>query len=992
MRRRLERPRFVGRDQELQQLQAALCAAAAGQGGVAFVAGEPGMGKTRLVGEFIQAVQRDGWLVAQGAAYDSTGMPPYLPITNALRDYIRAAPLDVLRDHLAASGPEVARMAADLRRRVPDLAEEPAVTPAEQRYRLFESVSDFLLAMAVGVETKGLVLILDDLHWADASTLLLVEHLARRLAHAPALLVCAYRPEEVSRDYPLASVLANLRREGLAERLLLGPLTMAESAELVEALAGAVPAASVLEVIERQAEGNPLFITELVSELASDGHDLTRPDTAAAALAVPESVRELTERHLVRLSAAANRVLHMAAVLGDGFTLEELSAALGEHPESVLAALEEALAAGMLHEDDTAYQFSHALVRQAVQSSLSGARSQQLHRRVAEGLERVHARSLARYLAAIALHYRAAGSAGDAAKAIEYSARAGGQAEAVFAYEEALAHWQAALALMETAGVEPERRADLLKQLGDLAFVLGYGREPLAVEYREQALKLYEHLGLTERAAELHCLLAEVLSSGNPATQDLAAALAHYRAAEPVLEAVPPSAERVRLLAVWGDLSYLTLHTVEGLEQTGRIIELAKRSDDDWSWLLVASSRALLLAFAGRLQEAWALLERAHEAAVHQDQIRPGYRVALWGSVLGNVLDDPGRVREWVCREAGLPRQQRVPNRQQMLLAIASSCCLLNGEVPEAERLQHQAGEAVFESSVLSFWQPLAAFWAGDWEQAERLWTHAYEVKRRDGNRLAQVMFGFWLARVSCLRGSISSAEGILQETLTIAVDGPILPREAAIRASLALLLTDLGRSREAVLHLQRCRQILSNGEDWRGVAGRVALADAAAAATSADVIEAMRYFADAQMIFQRHGLLWEEAEALHRWGRALLASHECAPALAKLDAAIELYRGHGAGGVWVERVLADRRRAEAGLGADRRPAKPPPPTYPDGLSQREVEVLRLLAAGKTNQAIADELVLSLNTIARHVSNLYAKARAANRAEATSYAHRHGLV
>ena len=176
---------FVGRQRELARLLERLDTARQGQGGVALVVGEPGIGKTRLLVELSRRARAAGWQVLAGRAYETEGMPPYLPFAEALRDYLRDAPLDELLEQLGDRAAEVALITPEVRRRLPDLPASQSLSPEQERYRLFEGVADFLLALAQFAERPGLLLVLDDLQWADRPTLLLLQHLARRLANVP---------------------------------------------------------------------------------------------------------------------------------------------------------------------------------------------------------------------------------------------------------------------------------------------------------------------------------------------------------------------------------------------------------------------------------------------------------------------------------------------------------------------------------------------------------------------------------------------------------------------------------------------------------------------------------------------------------------------------------------------------------------------------------------------------------------------------------------
>jgi DNA-binding CsgD family transcriptional regulator len=256
------------------------------------------------------------------------------------------------------------------------------------------------------------------------------------------------------------------------------------------------------------------------------------------------------------------------------------------------------------------------------------------------------------------------------------------------------------------------------------------------------------------------------------------------------------------------------------------------------------------------------------------------------------------------------------------------------------------------------------------------------ELSQSRSNAWSAATYSIWLVRVLLVRGDNSESEVLLRSLLDVGIQAPHVPFTLVASTELAILHATTGRVRDAMAHLARCRQILGKGEDWRGLAGRTALAEAVVAVGSGDLGEAGLHFDRAIATFQKYSLPWDKAEALHLWGRGLMKVRRRAAALDKFEAALEIYRRHGAGQAWIDRVEADAPR-------DRRTAKRP--TGPDGLSEREVEVLRLVAAGRSNRQISDEMGIELSTVQHHVSHVLSKTGLANRTEAAAYAHRNGL-
>jgi DNA-binding CsgD family transcriptional regulator len=283
---------------------------------------------------------------------------------------------------------------------------------------------------------------------------------------------------------------------------------------------------------------------------------------------------------------------------------------------------------------------------------------------------------------------------------------------------------------------------------------------------------------------------------------------------------------------------------------------------------------------------------------------------------------------------------------------------------------------------------------SGQWHEAAALFESVLDRTRRVvGDRLNWCMRSCWVAPLHRAMGNHGRAEQIAADIRTIAAEGGNAVLEAMGCVELARICAATRRPAEARTYVARARGLLTEDEDWRVLGGRLALADAVTTTAEGSIASAAALFEQAVAIARRYTVPWVEAEALHEWGRALLAARAWAPAAEKFDSAVEIYRRIGAGDRWVEGVLADRARGEAERHTGRRGvAGSSLPAYPAGLSEREVEVLRLIAAGKSNREIAGELVISSNTVANHVTSIFNKTGAANRAEAAAYATRHGLT
>jgi DNA-binding SARP family transcriptional activator/tetratricopeptide (TPR) repeat protein len=465
---RRERSPFVGREDSLGWLRAQWSEALGGSGRLGLIAGDPGIGKTRLAAELARAAHEEGAAVLLGRCQEEA-LISYQPFVEAFGWYVGAVSPEVLRGQLGTHGGELARLVPQLARRLPDLSEPVSGDPDGQRFRLFEAAGSLL---ANASRSWPVVLVLEDLHWADKPTALLLTHVVRSIQTERVLIIGTYRETELSE--PLVTVLADLRRERAHERLRLGSLHRGEVATMIAAWLGRTPPTHYVHALHRETEGNPFFIEEVLRHLIEVG---AVEETAWGRLAsftelgIPDGVREAIERRLAMLSPATRSTLTKAAAIGRSFSIEVLEA-LGElHGERLLDALDEAAKRRIVEEESGAtgrYAFAHALIRETLYASLSRARRMRLHRQIGSILEERHAGDPDPPLGELAYHFVEAAEPGTAAKAVDYSARAGRRALAALAYEEAVGYFDRALVALELSESPDEAtRCDLLLGLGE---------------------------------------------------------------------------------------------------------------------------------------------------------------------------------------------------------------------------------------------------------------------------------------------------------------------------------------------------------------------------------------------------------------------------------------------------------------------------------------------------------------------------------------------
>lgn len=463
--------------------------------------------------------------------------------------------------------------------------------------------------------------------------------------------------------------------------------------------------------------------------------------------------------------------------------------------------------------------------------------------------------------------------------------------------------WETALELMERQGANAERRANLLLRLGMMGNV-DYGK---AAGYFEQALKLLMESGKQEELALVHVKLGDVYAA--PGTRiDIPRALEHYRKGAAVVSKLRGDSAvslSIRIDSGIAALATRTLQTSEGLISSARAMEMAERLGDARTFSTAARLGGLLLLFAGRLTESFVVLNRAWESADGLNEAGNSYSVAWTGGSCCGFLYDFAQAQTWYERELSRPRQANATFPRRLLLGLLGRILIENGEIAAARPLLSQMPSEYVERDL-----GLVAFWDGRWEQAEEAWTQVREKTHRAGAREEASDLLPWLATARRVLNMTTEREALLQDALALCNSDPLEYIEMRVRPELALLYAETGRHAEAVPHLARCREIMAGGEDWRGIAARVARSEAVVATAQGSFREADAYFQTAIQVLQRYPAPFHEAETLHYWGRTLLSADESAKAIQKFEAAIDIYRRHGTGVRWIERIEADMPRA----------------------------------------------------------------------------------
>ena len=518
----LSRTPFVGRSVQQKRLAAKLEEACNGRGSLAMLRGEPGIGKTRLLEEFADAAVHRGATVLRGACYDGEWQQPFGPFAEAIVEYARHASPAELTAALGKRVPVIARIAPALHEVMGDIPEPPPLETDAETFRLFDAVAQFLIAVS---RTAPLVLILDDLHWADRGVIGMLNHISHFAPSHPILVVGAYRDAEVTRSHPLAAALAAISRLRNFESLSLRGLTSEEVAELLELIGDQGAPGELVKALTESTEGNPLFIRELLMHLVEEGKILHEGSgwiskISIEDLGIPDGVRQIIDRRLEKLSDDAKRLLSAGAAFNGSFAFSLATAVADLEERAALGAIDEAIEAQLVRPapQPDSFDFTHALIRQTLYTGMNSVRRVRLHRRIAEEMERTWGEHAAEHAAEVAFHFWRGATSSGTERGADYAIAAADNAAAAFAHDEVAAFLRIALELLApndprrprviarrsfalTWSLNAEEALTTALEAGKL-IVASEGAGPGA-EYYEQIARAMYNAGLTMPAWQL---------------------------------------------------------------------------------------------------------------------------------------------------------------------------------------------------------------------------------------------------------------------------------------------------------------------------------------------------------------------------------------------------------------------------------------------------------------------------------------------------------
>jgi DNA-binding CsgD family transcriptional regulator/tetratricopeptide (TPR) repeat protein len=961
VRRNLVSPVLVGRDNELAALTEALDAAVAGEPSVVIVSGEAGVGKTRLVEEAAARAREKEARVLTGSCVELGGEGlPFSPLADALRSLIRVTPPDELDTFLGPARFELARLLPELD---PDTALMTPPPGDTGNARLLELVLGVVQRLAAD---RPLVLVIEDLHWADRSTLDLVALLVRALRGVRVLLVVSFRTDELHRDHPLRPLVIEWERLRTVQRLDLERFSREQVARQLEAILAAPPERDMVELVYERSEGNAFLVEEILG-VVQGGADSDE---------LPTSLRDVLLARAERLTEPTQSVLRIAAVAGRSVPDSLLAAVAGLDDRGLDAALREAVEHHLLVLDESArgYVFRHAMTRDAIYADMLPRERVRIHRAYAEALstDPELAGSKGAVAAALAVHWSAAH---DVPRALDAYVEAGRQA-AAYAPAEALRHLERALELWPSVPDAEERTGidivEALRLAGASAYAIGAVDRSLALI--EEALTELGSEGDPERIATLLEPKAEALIDLHHEQESLAAL-------ERALSLLPPDSPTLAHATVLNSLAahkwLLEGDFHAGIEVAEQAVQAARAAGAPEQEANAILTRGILRCYLGDQESGMAEARAGRDLAESAGALRIALRGYLLLSdaheMLGHHEEGAGLAGRGLelAAETGLTRHiygsLLLYNRAESLLHL--------GRWDQAERVLSDALDRGFPKSHVSWLYQLVAridVFRGRYDAAAESLRAVPAIPGWEGEQYA-LQYCFTSAEIARANGDLEAARERLREGLA----GN--PQDLMERYWWPLVW--LGLRVEADAAEPSTQRVAALTELAGRLPNRTRPSQAYHALAAAEAARARGEEPD-----------WATAVEACRPGDPYLLAY----ALVRSDAttsslteALRLAEDLGAAPL-VEEARGLARRARLRLDADEGPARSD--DDPFGLTDREVEVLALVAQGKSNPQIAEELFISRKTASVHVSNILGKLNATSRGEAAALAHRHGLV
>jgi tetratricopeptide (TPR) repeat protein/tRNA A-37 threonylcarbamoyl transferase component Bud32 len=764
---------LIDRLGEMNMLREAADKAVRGEGGLVFLYGEAGIGKTRLTRELGAYARLRGMQVLYGrcpALFRMDGVPPYILWSEVIKDYLEGCSPEQLYRVIGFYPSEVCKLVPELRQRLGTIPQSLPIGPEHERDRLFEAVSQFVTNIS---KEAPLLVVLDDLQWTDQTSLLLMHYLARGVYKTPLLLLGAYRDTDIDDRHPLSPVLAELNRERLLQSVLLKRMSLNDVSEMIKQLLEQddVPK-EFCELVFEKMRGNPFFVEEVIKSLKEE-EVIFREENRwkfkeVSKIEFPKTVKSVIKARISRLDEDCQNILTLASFVGNDFTFEAICGVSGIEENKLLELMEKLLKTGLVKErvvrGEDVYCFADVIVRDVVHEEVSHLRHRKLHGAVGNALEKVYAKKIDEHLGELAYHFL---EGGDKEKALDYFLKAGEKAQKVYAYLEAFSYLQHALELIEEKEGNLEERVHIIESLGNLKGWIG---EPEAcMEYWNKSLTLWNQLGDKKNVARLHVQMASWFWQG---IGDKDKASEHHRIALEILEKEPESVELARL---YEDISHMLWRTggstEEALSWTQKAFELAERLNAPAVLAGCYNNFGTLSLKSGEHEKALKYYEQGLKIALENNLF--GYASALYNN-LSELYWGTGEFQKmFETAQEGSTLQKKVGNLYGIVWIdsmLAASYAFM-GEMQKAISMFEDIlalDKRIKDTAHLSYAicnLGIGYQWLGEWDKSLQCLMEARDIAKRIGEYQAYGNAALYLGELFFEMGDYVEAEKYFKES-----------------------------------------------------------------------------------------------------------------------------------------------------------------------------------------------------------------------------------
>jgi tetratricopeptide (TPR) repeat protein len=726
---------LIDRTDEMAALREAVDKAVRGEGGLVFLHGEPGIGKTRLTREVGAYARLRGMQVVYGrcpALFKMDGVPPYILWSEVIRNYLEDCNPEQLYRVVGYYPGEVCKLVPDLANRLRSVPPSVPISPEHERDRLFEAVSQFVTNIS---REAPLLVVLDDLQWTDQSSLLLMHYLARGAYRVPMFILGAYRDTDIDERHVLTSVLTELNRERLLRSVPLSRMSLDDVLEMIKRIfeQDDVPR-EFSELVYDKTQGNPFFVEEIIKSLREEKVIYRRENQwkvkEVSKIEFPATVKSVVKTRIGRLDDECQNLLTLASFVGNDFSCEALCGVSGIEENKLLEMIDKLLKTGLIKHrvirGEDVCSFADIIVRDVVYEEVNPFKRKKLHDTVGRALEKIYEKKIDEHFGELALHFL---ESGDEGKALDYFLKAGDRAAKIYANNEAVSYLQHALTLLEKREGEIREKTRVLEKLGDIRGLIG--EHEAGMKHWEDALKLYEQVYDKEAVARLHRKMGNDLwEGGNTEKAD-----EHYAAALKVLEKEPESIELAKLYSDLARMCYRTRDVTKARSWSEKALELGKKLND---FEVIAGSYASLgvvFGFTGDLKRAIECYERALKIALDNGFLEIAMRQY---SNLGNVLPfrDAGRAMEYFEKGYELSKKSGHVRNQSWVGRLVSNMYIGMGNIERAKYLAEESLALDTKSGNMAqlsmSLQHLASIHqiTGEWDKSEQCYNEALNIAR----------------------------------------------------------------------------------------------------------------------------------------------------------------------------------------------------------------------------------------------------------------------